>query len=92
MAALAHELIHDERGGGAEHREMPPGWAAVAARDEAAVNREVARRLVPRNELVAYLERCEAREWGVTAAQVAEEFDVSDEVAAEALRRLEPGQ
>src|SRR3954453_10260337 len=45
-AVLAHELVHDERGGGIDAAYMPPGWDAVVAREEDLVEREVARRLV----------------------------------------------
>ncbi|HEY4377323.1 MAG TPA: hypothetical protein VGM93_09200, partial [Acidimicrobiales bacterium] len=32
--ALAHELIHDERGGGCDAVEVPASWEPVAAREE----------------------------------------------------------
>src|SRR5688500_16211092 len=52
-AVLAHELVHDERGGGASFIGQPPAWDAVVGRDERRVDVEVARRLVPLDELRA---------------------------------------
>lgn len=83
---VAHEVVHDERGGGCSADGMPASWDAVVKRDEATVDREVARRLVPADELRAFAERFEPD--GVTAWQVADEFDVTDEVAMRALRML----
>lgn len=85
-AALAHELVHDERGGGADKEGMPASWSPVVVRDEAAVDREVARRLVPPEELAKFLEVMELLEVGVTVYEVAEHFDVPEDVACEALR------
>lgn len=87
-AALAHELVHDERGGGADHPGMPASWAAVVARDEAAVDQEVARRLVPPAELARFCEVMALLDIGVTAHEVAEHFDVPPAVAGAALRQL----
>lgn len=83
-AVLAHELVHDERGGGIDAPYMPPGWDAVVAREEHLVEREVARRLVPLDELRAFVER--RRELGepVTVGDVVEEFDVPVWVAVRA--------
>lgn len=44
---LAHELVHLEWGTASDHPGMPPEWGAVVSREEAAVDHEVARRLVP---------------------------------------------
>lgn len=85
-AALAHELVHDERGGGADMEGMPTSWSAVVVRDEAAVDREVARRLVPPGELAKFCEALDLLGVGVTAHEVAEHFDVPEIVATEALR------
>ena len=90
-AALAHELVHDERGGGADHPGMPPSWAAVVARDEAAVDQEVTRRLVPPAELVRFCEVMVLLDIGVTAHEVAEHFDVPPAVADKALGLLKTG-
>lgn len=83
---LAHELVHDERGGGCGAEGMSPAWNAVVLRDEHAVDREVARRLVPADELQAFAEQHEPD--GVALWQVAEHFDVTDEVAQRACRQL----
>ena len=84
-ATLAHELVHDERGGGASYRGQPPTWEPVVARDERQVNDEVARRLVPRNELERLWRRCRDVEGSLGVAEVAAAFDVPPEVAARAL-------
>ena len=81
-ALLAHELVHAERRVG-----YPDATTATMQREEAIVRREVATRLVPLEEL-ADLVRRRAEVEGVTAALVAEEFDVPDDVAAEALAVL----
>lgn len=65
---------------------MPASWAPVVVRDEAAVDREVALRLVPPEELAKFLEVMELLEIGVTAHEVAEHFDVPEAVASVALR------
>jgi hypothetical protein len=52
-AALAHELIHLERGGGIDLPGMPSSWASEVAREEARVDDEVALRLVPLSQLSA---------------------------------------
>lgn len=53
VVALAHELVHLERGGGIDEPSMPTTWAAEVAREERAVDDEVARRLVPVDALAA---------------------------------------
>ena len=85
-AALAHELVHDERGGGCGCPEdAPPAWRPVAVREERAVSREVARRLLPVGPLMAFVAaRVEAGD-SVTPATVAEEFDTTEDVARVAL-------
>lgn len=88
-AALAHELVHEERGGGCTSVGMPPGWAAVVRRDERQVEAEVARRLVPGDELRAFVDRMTLSELGgATARDIAEHFDVPEEVAVLATREL----
>jgi hypothetical protein len=82
-ALLAHELVHLERGVG-----YPLATAATMEREEAIVRRETARRLVPPGELADLVARRSEVE-PVTAALVAEEFDVPEPVAAEALRALQ---
>lgn len=75
-AVLAHELIHAERGGSIDARWMPGTWTAVIAREEILVDREVARRLVPLDELAGFVQRHADTNGCVVAADVAEEFDV----------------
>lgn len=84
-ALLAHELIHAERRIG-----FPAASEAVMQREEATVRRETALRLVPLEELAAFVGRSEGVE-PVTAAAVAEEFDVPEHVAVEACRALARG-
>ncbi|MDQ1438580.1 MAG: IrrE N-terminal-like domain [Acidimicrobiaceae bacterium] len=85
---LAHELVHDERLGGCDADFMPDSWDAVVSREEGWVNDIVADRLVPPAELQALCLRLADLEIGVTPADVAAEFDVTEEVAARALSRL----
>lgn len=85
-AVLAHELIHDERGGGCDAPGMPDSWQPVVARDEAAVDDEVARRLVPLDELGSFCRAEVTLGHGVSASDVAEYFDVPEEVAARAVK------
>lgn len=83
-AVLAHELVHLERGGGAFRPGQPETWGAVVARDEAAVDNEVARRLVPPDELAAFVAaRVEMGEC-VMAWEIAEEWTVPERVARQA--------
>lgn len=81
-ATLAHELIHLERG-------VPPVGCPdlLRAKEEATVRRETARRLVPLDELAAFV-RARAELGGVTVADVAEEFEVPPDVALEAMRMV----
>jgi hypothetical protein len=83
--ALAHELVHDERG--IVTTSLP---AALAAKEERAVDLEVARRMVPSDELRSWITaRLELGE-PVTAHDVAEEWDVTEQVALQSLRHLQP--
>ncbi len=81
-ALLAHELVHVERGVG-----YPDATPATMQREEAIVRRETAIRLVPLPELARLVERRGDVE-PVTADLVAEEFDVPEHVAREALLAL----
>ena len=84
----AHEMIHDELGSSCRAHGMPPAWDAVIARQEAAIDREVAARLVPAHELAAFLgQRDECRD-RVEVHEVAEHFDVTEPIAELALGRL----
>ncbi len=87
-AALAHELIHDERHGGAGAPGMPSTWRPVVARDERRVDDEVARRLVPPDELRYLLECLTGMGLPVETWDVARQFDVPDDVAQRALDLL----
>jgi hypothetical protein len=82
-ALLAHELVHVERGVG-----YPLATERTMQREEAIVRRETARRLVPPQELSELVARRGEVE-PITAALVAEEFDVPEPVAADALRALQ---
>lgn len=87
-ATLAHELVHHERGHLTTMQGMPDLWRPVVAREELVVDREVARRLVPLDELAAYCDRMADLGEDVAPWTVAEEFDVTDEVARTALELL----
>lgn len=88
-AAVAHELVHDERGGACQGEGMPTMWEAVVAREERHVEREVANWLVPLDQLVEFIQQhVSAEQVGVTVWEVAEAFEVPDYVAERALREL----
>ena len=83
-SVLAHELIHLERG-------VPPVGAppALVEKEEHWVRQETARRLVPPDNLADWVEdQLEVGE-AVTVADVAERWEVSGDVAREALRLLD---
>lgn len=77
---LTHELVHVDRGGGSTHPDP-----IVRRREERRVDEEVARLLVPLDDLLVWLRSSYEP---VTTADVAEEWDVSHEVAAIALGLL----
>lgn len=85
-AVLAHELVHLERGVSA-HAGGPEAWQAVRAREERIVDRIVAERLVPLDELEDLVAR-RSTVGPVTVEDVADEFDVSADVAANAINIL----
>ena len=85
---LAHELVHDEFDGGCDADFMPSTWDAVVMRVEGWVDDIVADRLVPPGQLRRFCERIGGLGMGVTPADVAAEFDVTEDVAARALCRL----
>lgn len=85
---LAHELVHLERGTSTRCRWASRMWLPLVVREELAVDRIVADRLVPADLLVLYVDRQVDLGRGVTAAMVAEEFDVVAPVASIALDRL----
>lgn len=81
-AVLAHELVHLERGS-ARYDGAPPTWDDVVAREELLVDRIVAERLVPADELRTFA-AARAELGPVTVEDVAEHFDVPVWVAREA--------
>lgn len=81
-AGLAHELVHLERG--VPPADCPP---LLRAKEEAAVRRETALRLVPLDELSTFV-NARAELGPVTARDVCEEFEVPVDVALEAMRRV----
>lgn len=81
-AALGHELVHLERGLLAP--ETPP---AIVQREEHQVAAECARRLVPLEELAGFVAATADVE-PVTAAVVADAFEVPFDVAERALAQL----
>jgi hypothetical protein len=87
-AVLTHELIHHERGGGPARSEWSSGRDGLVSRDERQVEAEVARRLVPDDELVALIHERLAVDEGVDRAEVAVQFCVPLDVAELALRQL----
>lgn len=90
LAALAHELRHDERGGSGHDPEVPPLLRVAAAREETRVDRLVAADLLPDAELRSYVEA--RAEFGmVLARDVADDFEVAVDVADLALQRLAAG-
>lgn len=91
---LAHELVHVDRGGGAAWVGMPDAWRAVVARDESRVDREAARRQVPPAVLRRYVDGIAASGGGVSAQDVARDFNVTVSVAGLALRAIarKPGR
>lgn len=80
--ALGHELVHDERGILSDD-----ATPATMQREEETVRRVAARRFVPLDELLEFVTRRSEVE-PVDARLVAVEFDVTNEVASEALRQL----
>lgn len=90
-AALTHELVHAERdrGRGATlNRSMPSSWHAVEAREEHIVNREVARRMVDLDDLEEFVDGMCSLGLGVGPDEVAEQFEVTPQVARDALLLL----
>lgn len=84
-AVLAHELIHDELGVDAEV-DMPGTWDVVTDRQEKAIDDEVARRLVPLEQLIPWAVRLVAAGEVVESWMVADRFDVPERVARLAIK------
>ena len=78
---LAHELIHVERG-------ITWGVEATMEREEVIVDTETARRLVPSGELRQVVAAMCSVGIGVEARHIAAHFDVTPEVAGDALTML----
>lgn len=87
-AALAHELLHIERGSMSHCRNIRGALSVEVVREENRIHREVALRLVPLEELSIAVDRVAGLGHGVTAAEIAEEFEVPHVVASQALREL----
>ena len=84
-AALAHELVHEERGILFD-ADTP---VALIDKEESAVRREVAWRLCPPVELARRIRHTVDNGQPVTAQNVCEWFDVPVDVALEAMRSHE---
>lgn len=86
---LAHELIHDELGSSCRCDGMPAMWDAVVSREETFIDREVARRLLPRHLLLRFLD-AQAGDHGhpVTLDDIAEQFNVTEHIAEVAMSIL----
>jgi hypothetical protein len=85
---LTHELVHHERGGGPGRCGAPATLDLLVERDERAVDAEVARRLVPPDQLDRLVAELVAGGGGASVDEVAAHFAVPDEVADRALRQL----
>lgn len=88
LAALAHELVHDERGGGCHTPGLPARMQPLVGREEARVDRIAADRLLPLDQLDRWVRRQVAADTPVTARCVASEWQVAHWVAEHQLRRL----
>ena len=86
-ATLAHELVHDERGIFYD-RSTP---ALLVSKEERAVKIETSRRLVPPEEL-AEMARWAAAEEPIELWELAEAFDVPEEIVALAVQQYARGQ
>jgi hypothetical protein len=82
---LTHELVHHERGGGPPGETAPATWHDFAQRDERAVDAEVARRLVPHDQLAAVVHELVTAVGSVSVTDVACHFGVPDTIARLAL-------
>lgn len=87
-AALAHELLHLERGSISHCRNVRGALSVEVVREENRIQREVALRLVPLDELGPVVDRLAGLGHGVMPADVADEFEVPPVVAAQALSEL----
>lgn len=83
--AVAHELVHHERGGGCHHPDMPAAWHAVVRRDEHAVERTVVVRAAPMAALRGLVRARVRSGQTVEAQEVAAELDLPVELTRRAL-------
>lgn len=81
--AMAHELIHLERGTYCQSVDRQ-----LLSREEAEVENVLTDRLVPPDELRVFWVRAEMLDEHVLPHQVAEHFDVPEDVAERAMQRL----
>jgi len=84
-AVMTHELIHHERAAGFRSTGASAALASFVDNDERCVDREVARRLVPRTSLEAFVRSSTRAGLGVGPGEVAEHFEVPFSVATCAL-------
>jgi IrrE N-terminal-like domain len=89
---LTHELVHHERGGGPQGPDAPATLRDLVQRDEHAVDAEVARRLVPGDQLASVVHELVAGAGSVSIADVAAHFGVPDATARLALAELGAGR
>lgn len=87
-STLTHALVHLERGT-ARSDHMPATWDAVVVREEHIVDGETARRLIPLDDLSAFVDRQVELGEPVHAIDVAAEWDVTLRVANRALHLLD---
>lgn len=86
-STLGHELIHDERGIVCSP-DAPERWRPVMAREERRVDAENARRLVPLRDLREVVEALAEMQLPIEVWDIANQFDVPEHVAMDALRQL----
>lgn len=79
-AVLAHELIHEERGGSVDYPGAHACWGQVVVQEERRVDREVARRLIPAADLAEFVAARLSVSDGVTVREVAEHFGVPQQL------------
>ncbi len=87
-ATLAHEVVHAERGI-VDLDGCPSTMAVLDWREEVRVDDEVARRLVPLEDLAAVVDSLVDMGLGVEPWQIANTFDVPDRVAERAMVLLQ---
>lgn len=89
LAALAHELAHDDSGGGCHQPGLPPLLRPLVTRDEQRVDRIAAERLLPLADLAWWVDREEGEGRAVTVEAIAEAHQVATSVAAHQARALQ---